>query len=152
SPSASSASSRTAPPAEGPPCLVLWSATAPERIRQRLQRSALPTVSPGRRASSLRPATRRRYRSAARFSSNTHPRKPTVNRLERANPNRLVRSSCRNPKKSRRGKALSFLTRQRPTRLRCRHGLTRTEAPIAASTVARLPTSRLVQQRLNQRG
>ena len=54
--------------------------------------------------------------------------------------------------RSRRGKALSFPTRPRPTRLRCRPGLTRTEAPSAASAVARLRTSRLVQHRLNRGG
>ena len=69
-----------------------------------------------------------------------------------SNQNRLVRRRCCTPRRSRRGKALSFLTRPRPTRLRCRPGLTRTETPSAASAVARLPTSRLVQQRLNRGG
>jgi type I restriction enzyme, R subunit len=46
------------------------------------QRSALPTASSGGRASSLRRATRRRYRSAENFSANTRPRKPKVKRRE----------------------------------------------------------------------
>ena len=109
------------------------------------------TASPGRRESSLHPVTKRRYRSAVRFSRNTHPRKPKVKQLGSLNPNRLARRSCCTLQRSRRVKALSFLTRPRPTRLRCRPGLTRTEAPSAERAVARLPTSRLVQQRLNRR-
>jgi hypothetical protein len=35
-----------------------------------------------------RPATRRRYQSAAHFSTNTRPRKLTVKRLEGLPPNR----------------------------------------------------------------
>src|SRR5262245_53188078 len=56
------------------------------RRRYRLQH-VLPIVSSARRASSLRPATKRRSRSAASSSTSTRPRKPTVKRLGSSNPN-----------------------------------------------------------------
>ena len=68
------------------------------------------------------------------------------------NPNRSVRPSCCTLRRSRRGKASSFPTRPRPARPPCLRGLTRTETASAAGAVARLPTSRLVQLRLNRRG
>ena len=85
------------------------------------------------------------------FLTEHTPRKPKVKQLGSLNPNRSARRSCCTLQRSRRVKALSFLTRPKPTRLRCRPGLTRTEAPSAERAVARLPTSRLVQQRLNRR-
>ena len=90
--------------------------------------------------------------TVASSSTNTRPRKPTVKRLESLNPNRSVRPSGCTPRRSRRGKASSSPTRPRPAQLPCPRGLTRTEAASAAGAVARLPTSRLVQLRLNRRG
>ena len=96
------------------------------------------------RASSLRPATRRRSRSAASSSTNTHPRKPRVKQPGSLHLNRPVRPSGCTPRRSRRGKASSFPKRPRPVRPPCLRGSTRTEAPSDASAVARLPTSRMV--------
>ena len=67
-------------------------------------------------------------------------------------PKRSVRTRCRTPRRSRKGKASSLPTRPRPARLPCLRGLNRTEAASAAVAVARLPTSQLVQRRLNRRG
>ena len=51
----------------------------------------------------------------------------------------------------RRGKASSFPRRRRPVRLRCRRGLTRTEAPSAAGPVAKSPLGQQDRLRLNRR-
>ncbi|MGE0039432.1 MAG: DNA topoisomerase, partial [Xanthobacteraceae bacterium] len=85
--------------------------------------SVLPIVSSARRASSLRPATKRRSRSAASSSTNTRPRKLRVKQPGSSNPNRSVRPSCCTPRRSRKGKASSFPTRPRPTGPRCLRGL-----------------------------
>jgi DNA topoisomerase-3 len=69
-------------------------ATRAEIIGGLKKRSALPTASPGRRASSLRPATRSRYLSAAHSSANTRPRKLSEKRLESLGPGRQVRHRC----------------------------------------------------------
>ena len=60
----------------GPPLLGAAVGNGPGAFPPTPAMNALPTASPGRRASSLRLATRRRYRSAENFSTNTRRRKP----------------------------------------------------------------------------
>ena len=59
-----------------------------------------------RRVSSPRPATRRRSRSAASSSTNTHPRKPTAKRRGSLNQNRLSPAQLLYAKKIAQGKQL----------------------------------------------
>ena len=120
SPSASLASSRMAPPRRGPLLgAAVGNGTAAYR-QPAMKRFADSLVR--QKASSPRPATKRRSRSAASSSTNTRPREPTVKRLGSSNPNRSVRPSCCTPRRSRKGKASSFPTRPRPTRPRCLRG------------------------------
>jgi DNA topoisomerase III len=68
------------------------------------------------------PGYKRRYRSAARFSRNTRPRKPSVKGRRSSTPNRSARHRWCTPRRSRRGKASPFPRRPRPTRLLCPGG------------------------------
>jgi hypothetical protein len=81
--------------------------------------------------------------------SATHPRKPAVKRLTGSTLNRQVRHSCCTLRKSRSGKASSFPTRPRPTRLQWPRGLTRAKARSAARAVARPPSGRRDRSRLS---
>ena len=62
-----------------------------------------------------------------KFLNEHAPKKPTVIRAGSSSPNRQVRRRCCTPRGLRKGRASSFPTRSRPTRLPCPHGLTRTE-------------------------
>ena len=108
--------------AGGPPLLDAAVGNGPGTFPPTPAMKRFADSSPGRRASSLRPAIRRRYRSAENFSTNTRPRKPRVNRRGSSAPNRQAPHRCCTPRRSRRGKASSFPRRPRPTRLPCPRG------------------------------
>src|SRR6266849_3862518 len=109
----------------------------------------MSTASPGRRASSRRPATRSRDLSAVHFSTSMRPEKPAVKPPESLAPNRPAPRNCCLPRRLPRKMASSLLTRPRPVRPPCPHGLNRTWASSAASAVASLATRRQNPRCLN---
>ena len=86
------------------------------------------------------------------FLSEHAPKKADVETAGRSsNRSRQVRHSCCTRKKLHRGKASSFPTRPRPTRLPWPCGLARTKESSAAKAVGRSPSGRRVQFHLNRR-
>jgi hypothetical protein len=137
--------------AGGPPLLGSAVGNRPAAYPPTPAMKRLPTASPGRKAPSLRPAMRRRFRSAENFSANTRPKKPRVKRRVSSTLNRKARHRCCTASRSHKGKASSFPGRPRPTRLLSPRGLTRTEARGAANAVTRPHTSWQAHVRLNRR-